>query len=108
MVDAPSAAADLPQWLSYAAGAAGIIISAVVVRLGWASRGEAPETSEQGRLMGAIVDSGSIRDLTLAIQANTEVGKAGAEAIEESGRELRSEIRNLGDEVRRLANKIEK
>ena len=108
MVDGGSSAAELPQWLSYLAGAVGIIISAVIVRLGWASKADPQEQPEQGRIMGAIVDSASVRDLTLAIQAHTEITKAGVECIEESGRELRTEVRNLGDEVRRLANRLEK
>lgn len=104
MVDGASNAAELPQWLSYLAGAIGIIVSAVIVRLGWASKAEPPETTEPARIMGAIVDSGSVRELTLSIQAHAEVTKATGECVESVGHELR----NLGDEIRRLANKIEK
>lgn len=104
MVDAGSSAAELPQWIAWVGSGFGIIIATVIVRLGWNSKAEQPVVPEQGRLMGAIVDSASIRDLTLAIQVHGEITKATAECIEEAGHELR----NLGDEVRRLANKLEK
>lgn len=95
--------AELPQWVSYVGGAAGIIIATVIVRLGWNSKADpAPAAQEQGRLIGALVDSASVRELTLAIHSHADITKAGFEHVETMGNELR----NLGDEVRRLANKV--
>lgn len=93
---------ELPQWISYLAGAIGLIISAVAIRLGWIKGGgEQPSATEQGRLVGALVDSSSVRDLTIAIKAHSETMVAVAE-------ETHREMRNLGDEIRRLANKVER
>lgn len=96
---------ELPQWISYIGGAVGIVIATVSIRLGWMSKGEpGAAKQEQGRLIGALVDASSVRDLTLAVQSHAEVMKAGTENTET----LSNELRNLGDEVRRLANKLEK
>lgn len=97
--------AELPQWISYLGGVAGIIIATVIVRLGWISKGGAAAANkpDEGRLIGALVDAGSVRELTLAIEAHTEIVRATHDGTEALSRELR----NLGDEVRRLANKVE-
>lgn len=95
---------DLPPWIIYLGGFFGVIGSTLVLRLGWNKSEGGGERPEQGRIMGAIVDSASVRNLTLAIEANTEVSKSGFEHVETLGNELR----NLGDEVRRLANKVER
>jgi hypothetical protein len=100
---------NLPQWLSYLGGVIGIILASVIVRLGWMSKG--PEglavggnRTDTSRIMGAIVDSKSVLDLTLAVQVGNEILKAHGEIVENHGHELR----NLGDEIRRLANKVDK
>lgn len=95
--------AELPQWLTLGGGAAGIIIATILARLGWSSKTQS-DVPEQGGLIGALVDSGSVRELTLAIQSHTEVTKSGFEHVEALG----TEVRNLGDEVRRLGNKVER
>ena len=98
MVDA----GELPQWVTYVGGAAGIIIATVIVRLGWNSKaGELAGAPEQGRLIGALVDAGSVHELTEAIQSHAEV-------VTTTGEELGREMRQLSDEVRRLGNKLEK
>lgn len=94
---------EIPQWVSYAGAGAAAFVGALVVRMGWWSKGGEAAVPEQGRLIGALVDASSVRDLTLAVQSHAEVTKAGFESVETLGNELR----NLGDEVRRLANKVE-
>lgn len=101
-------AAELPQWLSWGAGAVAIIISTVIIRLGWASRKETAVSEEPVRLAGAIVDSRTVSDLASAIEAHSAVARASAEGIERAGDRLGDELRNLGDEVRRLGNKLER
>lgn len=99
--------AELPQWLTIVGGGLGLIITTVVVRLGWNKTAEATGQPEQGRLIGALVDAASVRELTLAVQSHAEVLR---NATDETGKELRThsdELRNLGDEVRRLGNKLE-
>lgn len=101
-------AGELPQWLSWAAGALGIIIGTVMVRMGWQSRNEPAPEAEQGRVLGALVDSRTVSDLATAVEAQTGVTRAAAEIFERSADKLSDEIRNLGDEVRRLGNKLER
>lgn len=94
------APAELPDWVTYIGGALGIVATTVIIRLGW-NKSAGETRPEQGRLIGALVDAGSVKDLSIAVEAYTETLKA-------VGEEHSRELRNLGDEVRRLANKLER
>ncbi len=90
---------ELPQWISYVAGAVGVIIASVIVRLGWIKGGqESTGRPETARVMGALVDSKSIYDLQQTLEDHTHV-------MNDVGEKMTRELRVLSDEVRHLANR---
>lgn len=93
---------DLPSWIIYLGELFGVIGGALIIRLGWNKSGSNVEPPEPARIMGAIVDSASVREHTMAMESHTEVMKVGFGYVET----LNGEMRVLSDEVRRLGNSL--
>lgn len=113
--------ASIPEWVMWLGAAAGSMLGALVIRLGWKSAGGEKPGPSNGRsftLDAALVDSASVKHLTASIEAATveavtqrldaEKGRQlGYRVVEVLGRlvdetgDLRREVGDLAKEVAR-------
>ncbi len=110
-------ATGIPEWVLWVGASIGSMLGALVIRLGWKSGGGEKSSSGGSFILdAALVDSASIKLLTAAIEAAT------MEAIEarkereklrallyravELGDHFRDEIKDLRTEIRMLGDAV--
>lgn len=105
-------AAGIPEWVMWIGAAAGSMLGALVIRLGWKSAGgekAGPSNGKTFTLDAALVDSASVKHLTASIDAATvEVvaQRLDAEKSRQLGYRMVEAVSRLVDETSDLRREI--